>query len=87
MMYSTNHCIRFCESMCIPPTMLGKGPVKYILRLVDRQRHYKHVPAAVNRCNKIISRTFPNERLVQDSGRTLVCAEYGYPKESPNTNN
>jgi hypothetical protein len=32
------------------------------------------------------SRTFPNESLTYDSGRTLVCAEYGYPKGSPNTN-
>jgi hypothetical protein len=30
---------------------------------------------------------FPIESLVHDSGRTLVCAEYGYPKGSPNTNN
>jgi hypothetical protein len=26
------------------------------------------------------------ESLAHDSGRTLVCAEYGYPKGSPNTN-
>jgi hypothetical protein len=32
------------------------------------------------------SRTFPNESLEHDSGRTLACAEYGYPKGSPNTN-
>jgi hypothetical protein len=32
------------------------------------------------------SRTFPIESLVHDSGRTLVCTEYGYPKGSPNTN-
>jgi hypothetical protein len=32
------------------------------------------------------SRMFPIESLVHDSGRTLVCAEYGYPKGSPNTN-
>jgi uncharacterized Zn-finger protein len=32
------------------------------------------------------SRTFPIESLVHDSGRTFVCAEYGYPKGSPNTN-
>jgi hypothetical protein len=32
------------------------------------------------------SRTFPIESLAHDSGRTLVCAEYGYPKWSPNTN-
>jgi hypothetical protein len=32
------------------------------------------------------SRTFPIESLALDSGRTLVCAEYGYPKGSPNTN-
>jgi hypothetical protein len=32
------------------------------------------------------SRTFPVESLARDSGRTLVCAEYGYPKGSPNTN-
>jgi hypothetical protein len=32
------------------------------------------------------SRTFPIESLAHDSGRTLVCAEYGYPKGSPNTN-
>jgi hypothetical protein len=31
-------------------------------------------------------RTFPIESLPHDSGRTLVCAEYGYPKGSPNTN-
>jgi hypothetical protein len=30
--------------------------------------------------------TFPIESLAHDSGRTLVCAEYGYPKGSPNTN-
>jgi hypothetical protein len=30
--------------------------------------------------------TFPVEDLVKDSGCTLVCAEYGYPKRSPNTN-
>jgi hypothetical protein len=28
----------------------------------------------------------PIESLAHDSGRTLVCAEYGYPKGSPNTN-
>jgi hypothetical protein len=32
------------------------------------------------------SRTFPIESLAHDSGRTLVCAKYGYPKGSPNTN-
>jgi hypothetical protein len=32
------------------------------------------------------SRPFPIESLVHDSGRTFVCAEYGYPKGSPNTN-
>jgi hypothetical protein len=32
------------------------------------------------------SRTFPIESLAHDSGRTLVCAEYGYLKVSPNTN-
>jgi hypothetical protein len=26
------------------------------------------------------TRTFPIENLAHDSGRTLVCAEYGYPK-------
>jgi hypothetical protein len=26
------------------------------------------------------------ESLAHDSGRTLLCAEYGYPKGSPNTN-
>jgi hypothetical protein len=29
---------------------------------------------------------FPIESLAHDSGRTLVRAEYGYPKGSPNTN-
>jgi hypothetical protein len=28
---------------------------------------------------------FPVEDLAHDSGRTLVRAEYGYPKGSPNT--
>jgi hypothetical protein len=32
------------------------------------------------------SRTFPIESLAHDSGRTLVRAEYGYPKGSPNAN-
>jgi hypothetical protein len=32
------------------------------------------------------SRMFPIESLAHDSGRTLVCAEYGYPKGSPNAN-
>jgi hypothetical protein len=32
------------------------------------------------------SRTFPIESLAHDSGSTLVCVEYGYPKGSPNTN-
>jgi hypothetical protein len=32
------------------------------------------------------SRMFPIESLAHDSGHTLVCAEYGYPKKSPNTN-
>jgi hypothetical protein len=31
-------------------------------------------------------RTLRIESLAYDSGRTLVCAEYGYPKGSPNTN-
>jgi hypothetical protein len=31
------------------------------------------------------SRMFPIESLAHDSGRTLVCAKYGYPKRSPNT--
>jgi hypothetical protein len=31
-------------------------------------------------------RTFPIESLAHDSGRTLVCAEHGYPMGSPNTN-
>jgi hypothetical protein len=31
------------------------------------------------------SRTFPNESLEHDSGGTLVCAEYGYPYGSLNT--
>jgi hypothetical protein len=30
--------------------------------------------------------SFPVEDLAHDSGRTLVRAEYGYPKGSPNTN-
>jgi hypothetical protein len=29
------------------------------------------------------SRTFPIESLAHDSGRSLVCAEYGYQKGSP----
>jgi hypothetical protein len=33
-----------------------------------------------------VSGTFPVEDLAHDSGRTLVRAEYGYPKGSPNTN-
>jgi hypothetical protein len=32
------------------------------------------------------SGTFPIESLAHDSGRTLVRAEDGYPKGSPNTN-
>jgi hypothetical protein len=32
------------------------------------------------------SRMVPIESLVHDSGTALVCAEYGYPKGSPNTN-
>jgi hypothetical protein len=32
------------------------------------------------------SRMFTIESLAHDSGLTLVCAEHGYPKESPNTN-
>jgi hypothetical protein len=32
------------------------------------------------------SGTYPVEDLAHDSGRTLVCAIYGYPKGSPNTN-
>jgi hypothetical protein len=32
------------------------------------------------------SRTFTIEILVHDSGRTLACAKYSYPKGSPNTN-
>jgi hypothetical protein len=32
------------------------------------------------------SRTLPIESFVHDNGRTLVRAEYGYPKGSPNTN-
>jgi hypothetical protein len=32
------------------------------------------------------SRTFPIESLAHDSERTSVCAEYGYPKGSPDTN-
>jgi hypothetical protein len=31
-------------------------------------------------------RMFPIESFAHHSGRTLVCAEYGYPKGSPNTN-
>jgi hypothetical protein len=32
------------------------------------------------------SRLFSIESLVHDSGHTLVCAKYGYPKGSPNAN-
>jgi hypothetical protein len=32
------------------------------------------------------SRTLEIESLAHDSGSTLVCAECGYPKGSPNTN-
>jgi hypothetical protein len=32
------------------------------------------------------SRTFAIESLAHDSGSTVVCAECGYPKGSPNTN-
>jgi hypothetical protein len=32
------------------------------------------------------STAFPIESLVHDSGRTLVCAKYGYRKGSPNSN-
>jgi hypothetical protein len=32
------------------------------------------------------STTFPIESLAYDSGSTSVCAEFGYPKGSPNTN-
>jgi hypothetical protein len=37
-------------------------------------------------CQHRGSRTFPVESREHDSGRTLVRAEYGYPKGSPNTN-
>jgi hypothetical protein len=33
-----------------------------------------------------ISLNVSNRNLGHNSGRTLVCAEYGYPKGSPNTN-
>jgi hypothetical protein len=33
-----------------------------------------------------MTRALPIESLAHHSGRTLVCAEYGYPKGSPNTN-
>jgi hypothetical protein len=32
------------------------------------------------------SRAFQIETFAHDSGRNSVCAEYGYPKGSPNTN-
>jgi hypothetical protein len=32
------------------------------------------------------SRTLPIESFAHDSGHTLLCAEYGYLKGSPNTN-
>jgi hypothetical protein len=32
------------------------------------------------------SRTYPIESLAHDNGRTLVRAEYGYPKGFQNTN-
>jgi hypothetical protein len=32
-----------------------------------------------------VKHCFLIESLAHDSGRTLVCAEYGYPKGSPNT--
>jgi hypothetical protein len=32
------------------------------------------------------ARTFPIKSFAHDSERTLVCAKYGYPKGSPNTN-
>jgi hypothetical protein len=32
------------------------------------------------------SRMFPIESLAHDSGHTLVCVKYSYPKGSPNTN-
>jgi hypothetical protein len=52
MLYSINHRISFSECMCIPLIVLGNGPVKCILPLIDRQRHYKHISTAVNTCNK-----------------------------------
>jgi hypothetical protein len=35
---------------------------------------------AASTSNIEILETFPIEKLVHDSGRTLVCAEYDYPK-------
>jgi hypothetical protein len=37
-------------------------------------------------CNYMYCGTLAVEDLAQDSGRTLVRAEFGYPKGSPNTN-
>jgi hypothetical protein len=36
------------------------------------------------KCNSIIS--YPIQSFAHDNSLILVCAQYGYPKGSPNTN-
>jgi hypothetical protein len=61
-----------------------------------RCRYFQHILELILPGSKVLvmygltyitnSRTFLFESLAHDNGRTLVCAEYGYPKGSPNTN-
>jgi hypothetical protein len=76
------HFIRYKHGFLFEPLYLWqRGPIHYAVLC--------NVNTTLGYCFHIQHRnfeTFPVEDLGHDSGRTLVRAEYGYPKGFPGTN-
>jgi hypothetical protein len=63
--------------------MISFDPIQRYITPVGTERKLFYIYFPSSHRN---SGTFPVESLAHDSGRTLVRAEYGYPKGPPNTN-
>jgi hypothetical protein len=68
-----------------------RNPVQFLEKLLQLVIYvmtvdFGNVSCAIKLSNHRDFGTFPVEDLAHHCGRTLVHAEYGYPKESRNTN-